>query len=68
MSDETQPLPCPFCGGTPEVVDLCGWEILCRDCGASMCDTDDASREGAIAAWNRRTPIVSEASSASGGT
>ena len=46
--------PCPFCGGKPYLANVamvgCAY-VVCTDCRAQG---DDASQEGAIAAWNRR--------------
>lgn len=57
-------LPCPFCGGENiKLVDMAGWETWCKSCHACAGCTDNDgepfSREQAIAAWNRRTPIRS---------
>lgn len=47
--------PCPFCGGKPYLANVamvgCTY-VVCTDCRAQG---DDASQEGAIAAWNRRS-------------
>ena len=45
-------LGCPFCGKAPRLVDLAGWEILCR-CGVNMCRATP-DREALIKAWNTR--------------
>lgn len=50
--------PCPFCGGKPYLANVemvgCAY-VVCTDCRAQG---DDASREGAIAAWNRRADLA----------
>jgi hypothetical protein len=46
-------LPCPFCGGKCVLMDLAGWEAQCDGCGCNICP-GIATKEKAIAAWNRR--------------
>ena len=50
-------LPCPFCGGEAALRDLAGWEVICKNmqCGANHL-SDDPSKEGAVKAWNTRSP------------
>lgn len=58
MSDETKPLPCPFCGGEAIVDnDVVGfyWLANCPACGACGPASETSSAD-AIAAWNRRAP------------
>jgi len=61
MTDHTL-LPCPFCGGEAELLKGAPglysaenhlYHAKCQSCGASAYDH---GRDGAIAAWNRRTP------------
>ena len=52
MSDK--PLPCPFCGGRPEI--LCGspnWTVVCRTSNCVMWDNPQPPR-----AWNTRAPVA----------
>lgn len=46
---------CPFCGNTPRLVDLAGFEVIC-DCGVVLC-LDEPDRESVVAAWNRRAEL-----------
>lgn len=53
-------LPCPFCGyATVHIVNVSPMNshfiVACFWCGARMFGND--SKERAIAAWNRRTPV-----------
>lgn len=65
MSDKSELLPCPFdCGSSsrPEITtDGYGhWAVFCPNCPAST--NESASKDGAIALWNRRAaPVVDEA-------
>jgi Lar family restriction alleviation protein len=56
------PKPCPFCGGAATVDAQFGreWWVECDDCAASTGGME-ATREAAIAAWNRRAPDVGKA-------
>jgi hypothetical protein len=45
-------MPCPLCGQQPRVVDLAGWEVLCK-CGVNFC-REGPEKEQLIAAWNTR--------------
>ena len=56
MSNEL--LPCPFCGGTPDVSQTQGmWRVDCVDDTCFViCETRAATPDLAIAAWNRRVP------------
>lgn len=47
----TDPLPCPFCGGTWILVGS-RWSAICVDCGAT--GPDAAKFPGVEKAWNRR--------------
>lgn len=52
-------LPCPFCGGRPEVVmtHRDHWIVQCLDCGIQQDDPSlNDSGAGAIVAWNSRAP------------
>ena len=47
-------LPCPFCGGAPELEPVDQQEVRCMACG---CQTNiEENTEDAVAAWNRRAP------------
>jgi transcription elongation factor Elf1 len=51
------PLPCPFCGGEPEVGGLDGdWYVWCSSpgCHISACAGPSPSRHAALTAWNSR--------------
>ena len=55
-------LPCPFCGGVPVVGgEDSTWAMLCRvrcgECNANRMSYTK-TRVEAIAAWNRRAPVV----------
>ena len=62
MSDKLK--PCPFCGGEACIEDISEqddmnvvWTIVCNKCGGSASfgmDGCDATKDEAIAAWNRR--------------
>lgn len=49
-------LPCPFCGGTPQVImeGSINQFISCTSCKCSTDDTGDSS----VTAWNRRAPSL----------
>jgi len=54
-------LPCPFCGGTPKVVDYYGnynrppdWCVHCESCDLAL--DGDKTPEEAVVRWNRRVP------------
>lgn len=68
MTDTTELLPCPFCGGLPAMIPsgdtfsdapltLFYW-VQCTRCAVSTeaCDTEDE----ASAAWNRRTNTTND--------
>jgi len=47
-------LPCPFCGGTPEVSTTSpGWKLRCRDCGVESPDYYEAEQY-VVEFWNER--------------
>ncbi len=50
--------PCPFCGGKPYLANVemvgCAY-VVCTDC---RMQSDDMSKERAIAAWNTRTNTI----------
>lgn len=48
---DTVPLPCPFCGGYPEVL---RGAVECDDCGIFIMGFD---RDSSVAKWNRRAKI-----------
>ena len=57
MTDIARMSPCPFCGGDPymHVVDYCEppeWTVLCLN---GDCLESRATRDEAIAIWNRRS-------------
>jgi hypothetical protein len=54
MTEPTEPLPCPFCGGINII--HCGHYMYCHACGADGPDADTQYESDARAAWNRRTP------------
>jgi Lar family restriction alleviation protein len=58
MSDAPELKPCPFCGGKPYLANVqmvgCAY-VICTECSVQ---SDDASRERAIALWNRRDPAT----------
>lgn len=51
--DETQLLPCPFCGGSATTGMFNVW---CDKCSAATIADTFASKEQIIAAWNTRVP------------
>jgi len=58
-------LPCPFCGGTPNVAETegCDFLVACNACDITMCDDMDWGKDGydgkknVIDKWNRRAGI-----------
>jgi hypothetical protein len=60
MTTHTEGLkPCPCCGQVPLLVNLGGWEILCK-CGVSLC-LPKSDKAPLIEQWNRRPAQASEA-------
>jgi Lar family restriction alleviation protein len=54
VTDEARELlPCPFCGGTPEMEDREWLRVMCRDCYAKT--HGFAFKVDAVKAWNRRS-------------
>lgn len=66
-------LPCPFCGGEPNLTfhyadnKPCGACLRCEGCGADFYDTDFGGKmsrfdfaENLVVAWNKRVNIDSE--------
>jgi hypothetical protein len=52
MTDKTELLPCPFCGGVPARFYIMGTEaVACPACAATIGDPEPGR---ARAAWNRR--------------
>ena len=56
---------CPFCGSEPVCQDLGGWEVYCRNCGASGptvfhgTTNETTLRADSILTWNRRASPAS---------
>ena len=56
---------CPFCGSEPVCQDFGGWEVYCRNCGASGptvfhgTTNETTLRADAILTWNRRASPTS---------
>ena len=59
MTEPTELLPCPFCGGINII--HCGHHMYCHACGADGPDADSQHEPEAIAAWNTRTPQPTQA-------
>jgi len=58
MSENQEPLPCPLCGsGDLLLRNVGGWELDCRGCDLSLVLTDDPTRTGLIARWNKRPAL-----------
>lgn len=50
-----KPLPCPFCGCRPRIVELHVWNVVCDHHPDHYAHSAHwATKEQAIAAWNRR--------------
>lgn len=62
MKEEIDPLPCPFCGGIPDIYQNNGWlMITCQgDCEVSPSIEQEGYTEedsaDIIERWNRRKP------------
>lgn len=54
----TRVLPCPMCGSEPRLVDMAGWEILCK-CGLMMA-VESPKKADVVAAWNKRASYSGE--------
>lgn len=63
MSDETNPMPCPFCGGVAKTDKGLFWYVHCTECPAELganCDYDGnpegeySTEEQAVSSWNTR--------------
>ena len=59
MTEPTELLPCPFCGGI-NIIHCCH-HMYCHACGADGPDADSQCESEAIAAWNKRTPQPTQA-------
>lgn len=63
MTNTENLLPCPFCGGEAEMSindDYTGSVfIACKICGISTDTYHPSDKSDAIAAWNRREPVIS---------
>lgn len=59
MTEPTELLPCPFCGGI-NIIHCCH-HMYCHACGADGPDADSQHESEAIAAWNTRTPQPTQA-------
>lgn len=57
-------LPCGFCGGVAELVDVFGWRVRCRDCSACH-GVGYGLQSAAIAKWNARAPSPSPSAAVS---
>jgi len=57
---EDRLIPCPFCGSEPLCLEMGGWEVFCKTCGASGptfilgTKNETTSRADAILTWNTR--------------
>ena len=59
MTEPTELLPCPFCGGINII--HCSHHMYCHACGADGPDADSQHESEAIAVWNTRTPHPTQA-------
>lgn len=72
MTEPTELLPCPFCGGPVKLEETVScynkmhghhqwWGVVCRSCAIQQ--RPSASKDAAIDRWNRRTAPSTEGES-----
>lgn len=77
MTEPTELLPCPFCGGSVELEETTSyynemhgnrhwWGVVCRNTtnrggSCAIQQRPSASKEAAVERWNRRTPQPTQA-------